>query len=502
MDRSPPDFRDRRTREFDLSEPNSEACRFDADCEAIAAVRTWWWGTRPLAAKGLLAGLILSASYLLALAVALGRRTVMGQSKTHRIPGLGSRSCTTARRRFVLVALITAVTTILWPWLVDVITYSGTRVPTPLFGGANQWTPSIIDLLSILTVILLVIRGQRKLHDKGESIRQEFGFEIERQELLTGTGSSWDTTRSRPAFSPCLVPIHALPRRSGVELAKATVSPLEAVMAQYFNYGTAIARFLRVICTAVLSSHCSSLSRPSRGFRCSPVDRCNLAGEPFRHAVPDPLDRRRALVVALVHPHSLARPAGLAGRRAAEGTQRPRPGTGARHIVAHLRLIGRRTDGVAVLVWYPSFVIATTTIALLTIQFREFQFANNPIALVVGALFVIASAIALRSAAEAFRRGTRDRLEDDRLREQKAGGGSAAQLDSLLIAWMHCATERSPPIPSSRLCARCSCPLQPTERPSYCSICRLGPDHACARTLNRRHSLRGAYPAGSDARRH
>jgi len=51
---------------------------------------------------------------------------------------------------------------------------------------------------------------------------------------------------------------------------------------------------------------------------------------------------------------------------------------------------------------------------------------------VAGALFVIASAIALRSAAEAFRRGTRDRLEDDRLREQKAGGGSAAQLDSLL----------------------------------------------------------------------
>jgi len=294
MDRSPPDFRDRP--HAGIRPERAPTARRAGSTPTVRRLprSALVVGTRPLAAKGLLAGLILSASYLLALAVALGRRTVMGQSKTHRIPGLGSRSWHNGTASLVLVALITAVTTILWPWLVDVITYSGTRVPTPLFGGANQWTPSIIDLLSILTVILLVIRGQRKLHDKGESIRQEFGFEIERQELSTGTGSSWDTTRSRPAFSTLLwFPIHALPRRSGVELAKATVSPLEAVMAQYFNYGTRS----RASCASSARLFFRRTARRSRGHPGDFVSaRRSMQSrwQPFRHAVPDPLDRRRA----------------------------------------------------------------------------------------------------------------------------------------------------------------------------------------------------------------
>jgi len=98
----------------------------------------------------------------------------------------------------------------------------------------------------------------------------------------------------------------------------------------------------------------------------------------------------------------------------------------------NLRLIGRRTNGVARLVWYPSAVIAVTAVALLTIQYREFQFANNPIALVASALFVIASAIALRGAAESFRRGVKHKLEDDRLREQKSQSASASQITTLL----------------------------------------------------------------------
>lgn len=358
----------------------------------------------------------------------------MGQSKTHRIPGLGSRSWHNGTASLVLVALITAVTTILWPWLVDVITYSGTRVPTPLFGGANQWTPSIIDLLSILTVILLVIRGQRKLHDKGESIRQEFGFEIERQELLHWHRKQLGHNRVQAGLLTLLwFPIHALPRHSGVELAKATVSPLEAVMAQYFNYGTAIARFLRVICTAILSVALLVALEAIPGisvFRPS-IDAISLASLFAMQFLilwtADALLLSRSFILTLGRDRPAWPAAALQKERNALGLDQERA-----TLWLNLRLIGRRTDGVAVLVWYPSFVIATTTIALLTIQFREFQFANNPIALVAGALFVIASAIALRSAAEAFRRGTRDRLEDDRLREQKAGGGSAAQLDSLL----------------------------------------------------------------------
>ncbi len=431
---SPRIFEIGRTREFDLSEPNSEACSFDCDCKAIAAVRTWWWGTSPPAPKGLLAGLILSASCLLALALAHGRMAVIGQSKTLRIPGFGSRRWSNATASLVLVALLTAATTLVWPWLVEAITYSGKRVPTPLTGGANQWTPSIIDLLSILTVILLVVRGQRKLHDNGEAIRRELGFEIKRQELIHWHRKQLGHNKFQAGLLSLLwFPIHPLPRRSGVELARDTVSPLEAVMAQYLNHGTAIARFLRVICTAVVSVALLVALEAIPGiavFRPS-IDAISLASLFAMQFLilwtADALLLSRSFILTLSRDQPAWPAAALQKERNALGLDQERA-----TLWLDLRLIGRLTDDVAGLVWYPSFVIATSTIALLTIQFREFQFANNPIALVAGALFVIASAIALRSAAEAFRRGTRDRLEDDRLREQKAGGGSAAQLDSLL----------------------------------------------------------------------
>jgi hypothetical protein len=423
-----------RTREFDLSEPNSEACSFDCDCKAIAAVRTWWWGTSPLAPKGLLAGLNLSAGCLLALALALGRMAVIGQSKTLRIPGFGSRRWSNATAALVLVALLTAATTIVWPWLVEAITYSGKRVPTPLTGGANQWTASIIDLLSILTVILLVVRGQRKLHDSGEAIRREFGFEIEHQELIHWHRKQLGHNRLQAGLLSLLwFPIHPLPRRSGVELAKDTVSPLEAVMAQYLNHGTAIARFLRVICTAVVSVALLVALEAIPGIRVfrPSIDAISLASLFAMQFLilwtADALLLSRSFILTLWRDRPAWPAAALQKEHRALGLDQERA-----TLWLNLRLIGRCTDGVAGLVWYPSFVIATSTIALLTIQFREFQFANNPIALVAGALFVIASAIALRTAAEAFRRGTRHRLEDDRLREQKTGGGSAAQLDSLL----------------------------------------------------------------------
>ena len=431
---SPRIFEIGRAREFDLGEPNSERCSFDCDCKAIAAVRTWWWGTPPLAPKGLLAGVILSASYLLAQALALGRRTIIGRSGTHRIPGFGSRRWHNGWASLALAALITAATTIVWSWLVQAITYSGKRVPTPLTGGANQWTPSIIDLLIILTVILLVIRGQRKLHDNGEHIHGQFGFEMSRQELI-----HWHRKQLGPnkfqasCLSLLWFPIHPLPRRSGVELAKDSVSPLEAVMAQYLNRGTALARFLRVICTAVLSVALLVALEAIPGIRAfrPSIDAISLASLFAMQFLilwtADALLLVRSFILTLWRDRPAWPTAALQKECDALGLDQERA-----RLWLDLRLIGRRTDGVASLVWYPSFVIAASTLALLTIQFREFQFANNPIALVAGAIFVIASAIALRGAAEQVRRSTRHRLEDDRLREQKTGGGSAAQVESLL----------------------------------------------------------------------
>ena len=95
-----------------------------------------------------------------------------------------------------------------------------------------------------------------------------------------------------------------------------------------------------------------------------------------------------------------------------------------------LLVVAARTRSVSGLVWYPSFVIALMSVAALTIQFREFQFANNPIALVAGALFVIGSAIALRRAAEGLRREVMRDLEKARLQAQD--DHSEKQLELLL----------------------------------------------------------------------
>jgi hypothetical protein len=95
-----------------------------------------------------------------------------------------------------------------------------------------------------------------------------------------------------------------------------------------------------------------------------------------------------------------------------------------------LQLVAARTRSVVSLVWYPSFVIAVMAVAALTIQFRQFQFANNPIALVVGIVFLVGSAVALRRAAEALRAEVRQSFENAQL--QSPGMPSDKRLELLL----------------------------------------------------------------------
>ncbi len=99
----------------------------------------------------------------------------------------------------------------------------------------------------------------------------------------------------------------------------------------------------------------------------------------------------------------------------------------------NLRLIARRTAAVAQLVWYPSLIIAALALISLTSDFKDFQFANKPVALLAGACVVIASAVALRCAAEFWRARARHQLEDERfLAQSNSSIQSGPQLDSLL----------------------------------------------------------------------
>jgi hypothetical protein len=99
-----------------------------------------------------------------------------------------------------------------------------------------------------------------------------------------------------------------------------------------------------------------------------------------------------------------------------------------------LRLIAWRTGRVASLIWYPSLMIAAMTIAAMTVEFGEFGFASNPIALVISAGFVVCAGVMLRRIAEAWRSDVLFRLEDAKLHvlhPSSRDGVEVEQLDLL-----------------------------------------------------------------------
>jgi hypothetical protein len=81
----------------------------------------------------------------------------------------------------------------------------------------------------------------------------------------------------------------------------------------------------------------------------------------------------------------------------------------------NLRLIAWRTKRVSTLIWYPSLMLAAMAVAAVTVEFGELGFASNPIALVISAGFIVAAAVMLRRAAEAWRSDVIFRLDDSRL---------------------------------------------------------------------------------------
>jgi len=426
-----------RTQAYDLiSEPTHERCDFDADCPYIAAVRdSWLWSKQASWLKGVLVAAVLSALILTAWTVAIGARGIVGRSRAHQIPFLGTRHWNNAIASLALVVAVLILAVVAWPTLVDWVTQGGRRVPTPLFGGANHWTPSIIDLVAILAVVVLVIRGQRVLHDNAESLRREFGFEKNRRELIQWHRSQIMPRRVRQrGLALFWFPLKPLPRQSGVALAAGDISPVEAVIAQYLRSGTGLVRFVRVSCVTLVLALLLAVVESILGItilRLS-IDMISLASLFATQFLilwtADALFLSRSFLLALLRDQ----PAWPTGPLQRECDKSGLPKERA-VLWLHLQLIARRTSCVANLVWYPSVVIFALAIALLTIQFSDFQFGNNPIALLVGALLVIVSAVALRRSAETWREGAKNRLEDDRLREQSGPDDrSSSQLDRLL----------------------------------------------------------------------
>jgi Sec-independent protein translocase protein TatA len=431
-----------RSQEFDLgSGARERQCAFDGRCPSISPNReSWLWSTHYMWGKGLVVGLVLAALALFAAALALGVRGIVGLSRTHFIPGVGERRWSNQHNSLTFALAVTVLTALIWPYVVDDVLKNG--MPTPLFGGANQWISSIIDALSIIMVVLLVVRGQRKLHDNAEWVGREFGLKMKRKKLIewhqnrrrerrqeeekekAGKSAAVPDATAKPGaetrpweLPKWLVwfwfPLRALPRRSGILFAKDDVSELEAVIAQYLYHGTASARVRRVLPVTLIVvlflvvplEEIPGIAHLGRSFDL--LSFFSLIAMQFLiFWAADALLLSRSFILALKRDQPAWPPtADTLGLPPQEATQ-----------WLDLRLVAARTRGVSGLVWYPSFVIAVMTVAALTIQFREFQFANNPIALAVGTLVVIASAVALRGAAEALRKAVKRCLENERLR--------------------------------------------------------------------------------------
>ena len=145
-------------------------------------------------------------------------------------------------------------------------------MPAPLLGGANQWISSVVDSFSILTVVLLAVRGQRKLNDSAESVGREFGIRLTRKKLIhwhrgrrseihrlrksagkqLESGTAASSRKTKPSDLPRWLtwfwfPLRPLSRNTGIDLAEGNVSQLEAIIAQYLHHGTALARARRVL---------------------------------------------------------------------------------------------------------------------------------------------------------------------------------------------------------------------------------------------------------------
>jgi len=435
-----------RRESFDLYGGNTEPCNFE-HCQSAAAVReaTLWRDPAPRLATPLV-GLGAAAACLGAWAIAFGIRALYGRSRTHRVPFVGERHWNKGVVSLIVGAVIVAATYLFWPGIVGLITRNNS-VPTPLFGGANQWTGTMVDGLVIVAVVVLVLRGQRKLHDNAESLRREFNLP-----KTPGGLVDWHKSRLKAAHRHELLrnlfwfPIRPLPRRSGIELATGRVSELEAIIAQYLHRGTAGARLLRVTVGTVVSVLLLMFLEAIPGafvIRQFSVFEDHTAHQWFVDLismvslfamqflivwVADALLLSRSFLLALLRDNPAWPAEALKSESARTGMPRERT-----VLWLDLQLIARRTAWVASLVWYPSFVIAAVCVAMLTIQFGEFQFANNPIALVIGTIFVIGSAVALRGAAETWRRYVQRKLEDDRLREHAAPDDrSAGQVNQLL----------------------------------------------------------------------
>jgi hypothetical protein len=438
-----------RTQAFDLADerPGSTKCDLDKTCESIAAVTRTSLLSNGSWVIGLRIGAVLCALTLLFIWIAMGTAWCF---ETVNVFGTRHGHGRLAKRRiFVLLilAVILVMSSAAWSYLEKWLTFGQTRMPTPIFGGASLWAAGLIEALSVLIVITFVVRGQRKLNENLERIRKEFKLERSIDELIEWRREqlkSWTRRWQEVSW----LPGNSLSTDSDTSPQDPQLSPLEVLMARYLYRGHSRARLVRVSVATLLSTVLLLVverwmgrslvggaqllqAGSSESMSVAAISLVSLMGLQWLiFWVADAIFLSRSFFLDLLR-HKPAWPPTLL-QNESDRLGIPEEWT---TMWLNLRLIGLRTEAVAGLVFYPSFVIAGLTLAALTVEFGELSFASNPIALIGSSALVVVAAVLLRRVAESWRHSVRARLEDVQLHALEAtspDSGVMAQLKMLL----------------------------------------------------------------------
>lgn len=397
-------------------------CDFDGNCSSISANRTASFLNAVTRTTGswlivLVPGLLWVLLRLAFGAPAMRRRLLRFLPLT--LNGL-----------IVILALVGAVTVRLTPWkaVLSYLTRNGDYMPVPIADGASHWGKELLEAFLIPLVITLLIRGQRKLNANADNIRHQFRFEKHYRWLIryygtTVRASSWKCRVKEWTYFP----IGYLSNDRDKIPLLADISPLESLIARYLYRGVWQKRWVRVLAmTSVFILVLMALEW--LGFSM-------FAGVPWaltqmrKHGVEGWITFlgftcMQVLMFWVIDAILLTRAFLLDVAR--DKPQWPKASLKAMQVELglpdelatiwlHLRLVARRTRWVGTFIWYPSLVIAGMFAATFTFEYGRYRFDNNPVTLIAGIALIVASVVALRRAAEAWRSVVLEKIEHRRL---------------------------------------------------------------------------------------
>jgi hypothetical protein len=448
-----------RSQAFDLTVDKDVRlpCDKNLDCRSIAESRSPPLWSKSSAGSSLLVGGLAILMGIFILAAAMGDRWVLRLAAPLYSSGYAAQD----RRRLVTAALtLTAIAlSSMWGWasLVHTLNNDDKRVPAPIFSGTSHWAASMFEALSILAVITLVIRGQRKLHDNAEEMFNEFQFPNS-GETLINSYVAWlrspTTARRRRWKERLWLPLRRLSGNKQDPLPTNEFFALENLVGQYLYRGRWQARLLRVGFITLIASLLLLVLEYIlmifefnmgvsfvRGFALidthyvergieDGISLLNLLTVQFLiFWVADAMLLTRSFALALKEDKPNWPDTVIGDQMRNLGLSRTWTESW-----LDLRLIAWRTGRVASLIWYPSLIIAAMAIAALTVEFGEFGFASNPIALIISTGYVVCAGVMLRRIAEAWRSDVLFRVEDAKLyalQPANPGGVNVKQLDRL-----------------------------------------------------------------------